>query len=61
MAQRIEDTSSPEDVFRALVENSFRLWGGESVHEGLVDELCSDENLANVRMLSSNLNMVNLK
>ncbi|EXB88236.1 Large proline-rich protein BAG6 [Morus notabilis] len=47
VAQRIEDTSSPEDVFRALVENSFRLWGGESVHEGLVDELCSDENLAN--------------
>lgn len=46
VAQRIEDMSSPEDVFRALVENSYRLSGGESGPEGFVDEMCNDEDLA---------------
>lgn len=52
--------SSPEDVFRALVENSYRLSGGESGPEGFVDEMCSNEDLANVRMHSL-INIVNLK
>ncbi|KAF3446864.1 hypothetical protein FNV43_RR12044 [Rhamnella rubrinervis] len=45
VAERIEHLNSPEDAFRALVENSL-LSGGESGSREVVDELCGNEGLA---------------
>lgn len=51
MAEGIEHLNSPEDAFRALVENSLSLSGGESGFQEIVDELCGDEGLASVSIL----------
>lgn len=48
MAQGIENLNPPQNVFRSVVENAVQLSGSEGGFEGLVDELCSDEGLANV-------------
>ncbi|XP_015884148.1 ubiquitin-like domain-containing protein CIP73 isoform X3 [Ziziphus jujuba] len=46
VAQRIGHLDSPEDAFRALVENSFWSCGGSSGPQEFVDDLCSEEDLA---------------
>jgi hypothetical protein len=48
VAQRIENLNPPGDVFRSVVENAVQLSGSGSGSRDLVDELCSDEGLANV-------------
>lgn len=48
MAQGIENLNPPQNVFRSVAENAVQLSGSEGGFEGLVDELCSDEGLANV-------------
>lgn len=48
MAQRIERLNQPGDVFRSVVENAVQLSGSGSGSRDLVDDLCSDEGLANV-------------
>ena len=55
VAQSIEGIDAPEDVFRAVVENSFQLSSGESGPDGLVDELCGDEGLVSVCVLGFNI------
>ncbi|XP_062163600.1 ubiquitin-like domain-containing protein CIP73 isoform X2 [Alnus glutinosa] len=47
VAQRIENLNPPGDVFRSVVENAVQLSGSGSGSRDLVDELCSDEGLAN--------------
>lgn len=51
VAERIDHLNSPEDPFRALVENSLLLSGGGSGSQEFVDELCSEEGLASVSIL----------
>ena len=48
VAQMIEHLNPPGDVFRSVVENAVQLSGSGSDSRDLVDELCSDEGLANV-------------
>lgn len=48
MAERIDRLSPPTDVFRAVAENAIQLSGSGSVSNDLLDELCSNENLAGV-------------
>lgn len=47
VAQRIERLNQPGDVFRSVVENAVQLSGSGSGSRDLVDDLCSDEGLAN--------------
>ncbi|GAV56706.1 ubiquitin domain-containing protein [Cephalotus follicularis] len=47
VAQRIEQSDLPGDVFRAVVENAVQLHPNESSPEDLVNELCCNEDLAN--------------
>ncbi|KAL0016866.1 hypothetical protein SO802_003935 [Lithocarpus litseifolius] len=58
VAQGIENVNPPQNVFRSVVENAVQLSGSEGGFEGLVDELCSDEGLANeyIEMLRHELN-----
>lgn len=58
VAQGIENLNPPQNVFRSVVENAVQLSGSEGGFEGLVDELCSDEGLANeyIEMLRHELN-----
>ncbi|KAK7828359.1 large proline-rich protein bag6 [Quercus suber] len=58
VAQGIENLNPPQNVFRSVVENAVQLSGNEGGFEGLVDELCSDEGLANeyIEMLRHELN-----
>ncbi|KAI3854022.1 hypothetical protein MKW92_028271 [Papaver armeniacum] len=54
-AERIERHDPPADVFRSVVENTALLYGkGNSSEEELVDEICSNEDLADefMEMLS---------
>lgn len=48
VAQRIEHLNPPGDVFRSVAENAVQLSGSGSDSRDLVDELCSEEDLANV-------------
>ena len=48
MADRIDRSSPPTDVFRAVAENAVRVSGGGSASNNLLDELCSNESLASV-------------
>lgn len=48
VAERIDNLSPPTDVFRAVAENAVQLSGSESASNDLLDELCSNENLASV-------------
>ncbi|KAJ7957943.1 Large proline-rich protein BAG6 [Quillaja saponaria] len=50
VAQRIEHLNPPRDVFSSVVENAFQLSGVGSASDDLVDELCSDEDLASEYM-----------
>ncbi|KAJ7966936.1 Large proline-rich protein BAG6 [Quillaja saponaria] len=43
VVQRIEHLNQPGDVFSAVVANVFRLSGGGSASDDLVNDLCSDE------------------
>ncbi|KAF3957076.1 hypothetical protein CMV_017871 [Castanea mollissima] len=58
VAQGIENLNPPQNVFRSVAENAVQLSGSEGGFEGLVDELCSDEGLANeyIEMLRHELN-----
>ncbi|KAF8377745.1 hypothetical protein HHK36_031130 [Tetracentron sinense] len=46
-AQRIEHRDPPRDIFRTMVEIATRLYGHGINSEDLVEELCSNEDLAN--------------
>ncbi|OVA16024.1 Ubiquitin domain [Macleaya cordata] len=46
-AERIERHDPPGDVFRSVVETAARLYGEGNCAEELVDEICSNEDLAN--------------
>lgn len=48
MAERVEHFDAPRDVFRAVIENAVRLNGNESNQEDIVQDLGSNEALANV-------------
>lgn len=60
VAERIDHLSSPTDVFRAVAENAVQLSGSESASNDLLDELCSNENLASeyVEMLRYDVNQL---
>ncbi|GAB2300430.1 hypothetical protein Dimus_034473 [Dionaea muscipula] len=45
--QQFMQRSSPQDVFRAVVQNAARLYLNGEDHEELVNDLCSDDDLAN--------------
>lgn len=47
VAQRIERLNPPGNVFHSVVENAVQL-SGRSGSEDLINELCSDEGLADV-------------
>ncbi|XP_059459775.1 ubiquitin-like domain-containing protein CIP73 isoform X2 [Corylus avellana] len=57
VAQRIEHLNPPGDVFRSVAENAVQLSGSGSDSRDLVDELCSEEDLANeyMEMLRRNI------
>lgn len=48
MVQRIEHLDPPGELFRAIVQNAGQLHCNGSGPEDLVNELCSDEDLAQV-------------
>lgn len=48
MAQRIEQSNSPDDVFHTVAENAVRVYGNGRNAEELLNELCGDEGLAKV-------------
>lgn len=48
MARGIEQQSPPGEIFRSMVENAVQLCEGDNVQGNVVNELCSDEGLANV-------------
>ncbi|KAK6256961.1 hypothetical protein QUC31_000420 [Theobroma cacao] len=52
MAQRIEQSNSPDDVFHTVAENAVRVYGNGRNAEELLNELCGDEGLA--KLLLSN-------
>lgn len=47
VARGIEQQSPPGEIFRSMVENAVQLCEGGNVPGNVVDELCSDEGLAN--------------
>ncbi|XP_010534053.1 PREDICTED: large proline-rich protein BAG6 isoform X9 [Tarenaya hassleriana] len=46
VAQVIEQSNSPGDVFRTIVESAVQIPVGDSTHEDMMNELCGDEGLA---------------
>lgn len=47
VARGIEQQSPPGEIFRSMVENAVQLCEGDNVQGNVVNELCSDEGLAN--------------
>ncbi|KAL3514839.1 hypothetical protein ACH5RR_027556 [Cinchona calisaya] len=47
VAREIEERSPPEEIFRSIVESAVHLSEGDDVHGNVVNELCSEEGLAN--------------
>ncbi|XP_027149385.1 ubiquitin-like domain-containing protein CIP73 isoform X1 [Coffea eugenioides] len=47
VARGIEQQSPPGEIFRSMVENALQLCEGDNVQGNVVNELCSDEGLAN--------------
>ncbi|TYI83176.1 hypothetical protein E1A91_D05G273400v1 [Gossypium mustelinum] len=46
IAQRVEQSSVPDDVFHAVAENAVQVYGNGRNAEELLNELCGDEGLA---------------
>ncbi|KAM7258345.1 hypothetical protein ACFE04_014086 [Oxalis oulophora] len=46
VAERIENYGTPENIFRAAVQNATSLYGNDSSAQDLIDELCSNPSLA---------------
>ncbi|KAL3505459.1 hypothetical protein ACH5RR_035300 [Cinchona calisaya] len=47
VARGIELSSPPEEIFRSVVENAARLYDGDNGQGNVVNEICSEEGLAN--------------
>lgn len=52
VVERIDRLSPPADIFRAVAENAVQQSGSGSASDDLLDELCCNESLASVRIIS---------
>lgn len=51
MVQRLEDQSSPDDIFRSVAVRALHLSNGGNEEECVLNELCSQPGLAQVNIL----------
>lgn len=57
MARGVEQQSPPDEIFRSMVENAVHLCDGDNFQGNVVNELCSEEGLANVSILQPSSNL----